>query len=349
MNINRRTSFAIGIVFAALAAMVLLPTLGTAQSNQLMLADILIALRSKKVPLNERNDIISKAVAARGITFSLTPEIEKELSDTGAAKELIDAIRQKNQIVKVAAAVPQPEVKPVPPPPDFAFYQKRGDAGLAAADYDAAIADYSKAIEMNPAWIGSYLGRAEARSQKRAWADAILDYDKVIELKPDNAVAYFKRAEALEQKGEIDLALAGYDKAFSLDPSNVAAKSASARISAEKQKVAKAAEPAVAAPAAKIPEFLQLGALSKEQAVTMAMPNFPPSISRANITGQVTVEVTIDLEGKVIAAKAVSGIAFLRANSEMAAMRSKFKPQTFNGVPVKAKGSITYNFTNGRE
>ena len=74
-----RKSLVVGISFLAFFAAALLPTAINAQSNQLMLADILIALRSKKVSLAERNDIISKAVSARGITFGLTPEIEKEL------------------------------------------------------------------------------------------------------------------------------------------------------------------------------------------------------------------------------------------------------------------------------
>src|SRR6478672_10675537 len=98
-----RKSLVAGISFLAFFAAALLPTAINAQSNQLMLADILIALRSKKVSLAERNDIISKAVTARGITFGLTPEIEKELTDTGAEKILLDAIRQKATMVKVAA------------------------------------------------------------------------------------------------------------------------------------------------------------------------------------------------------------------------------------------------------
>ena len=73
-----------------------------------------------------------------------------------------------------AAAHPDMPKESAPPPPDFAFYQKRGDAGLASSDYDAAIADYSKAIEMNPTWISSYLGRAAALTQKQAWVDGVL-------------------------------------------------------------------------------------------------------------------------------------------------------------------------------
>lgn len=350
---KRRTSITIGIAFAAFASVQMLPVSTPAQSNQLMLADILIALRSKKVPLNERNDIISKAVAVRGITFSLTPEIEKELSDTGAARELLDAIRQKAPIVKVSAAVPQPDVKPkqepVAPPPDASFYQAKAEGNLARADYDGAIADYSKAIELNPTWVGLYLGRADAYSHKQSLPEALRDYDKVLELKPDNAVAHFRRGALLEQKGDPDQAIVAYQKAFTLDPANSAAKTAADRLLLEKQKTAKAAEAAVAVtPPAKAPEFLQLGALSKDQAVNLVMPSIPATVSRANVSGQVTVDLTIDEEGRVVTAKAVNGLAFLRANSEAAALRSRFKPQTFNGIPVKSKGSITYNFTNGR-
>src|SRR5690242_289430 len=72
---------------------------------QLSLADVLIGLRSKKVELPERNKILTEAVLGRGITFSLTPEIEKELEATGADKGLVDAIRRKSMMVKTSAVM----------------------------------------------------------------------------------------------------------------------------------------------------------------------------------------------------------------------------------------------------
>src|SRR5687768_1971760 len=66
-----------------------------AQSPQLSLADLLIGLRSKKASLPERNMILTEAVRQRGVTFAMTPEIEKELETTGASPSLVDAIRQK--------------------------------------------------------------------------------------------------------------------------------------------------------------------------------------------------------------------------------------------------------------
>src|SRR5687767_8666509 len=62
-----------------------------AQGNQLSLADILIGLRSKKVSLQDRNKILADAINTRGTTFSLTPEIEKELAVTGADRSLLDS------------------------------------------------------------------------------------------------------------------------------------------------------------------------------------------------------------------------------------------------------------------
>src|SRR5215204_358231 len=93
-------------VLAMLIALAICPFLFTAtsraQGNQLSLADILIALRSKKAPLTDRNKILSDAVVNRGTTFTLTPEIEKELSVTGASPQLIDSIRNRVQIAKAS-------------------------------------------------------------------------------------------------------------------------------------------------------------------------------------------------------------------------------------------------------
>src|SRR5215813_1770035 len=88
---------------------------GQAPANaQLSLADILIALRSKKVTLPERNKILTDAVLSRGITFSLTPEIEKELEATGADKDLVDSIRKKSTMVKTSAVITPSEPKQNP-------------------------------------------------------------------------------------------------------------------------------------------------------------------------------------------------------------------------------------------
>jgi len=138
----------------------------TPPSHQLSLADVLIALRSKKAEIGEKNKILTEAVRQRGITFSLTPEIEKELDGTGAANDLIAAIREKMPApppVQTVAKMTPTEVKPVE---DFAFFRNRANGELKDGKADAAIADLEKAIALDPKDAGVRHDRALLLAQK---------------------------------------------------------------------------------------------------------------------------------------------------------------------------------------
>jgi Gram-negative bacterial TonB protein C-terminal len=58
----------------------------------------------------------------------------------------------------------------------------------------------------------------------------------------------------------------------------------------------------------------------------------------------VLVQVLIDEEGNVIAAKALEGHPLLQAVSVAAAREAKFSPTLLEGEPVKVTGVIQYNF-----
>jgi protein TonB len=60
--------------------------------------------------------------------------------------------------------------------------------------------------------------------------------------------------------------------------------------------------------------------------------------------GTVVVQVTVDENGNVISAHAVSGHPLLQAASVAAARGAKFSPTRLSGEPVKVNGVITYNF-----
>jgi hypothetical protein len=64
-------------------------------TQPLTLSDIFTALRTE-APLTTKNKLLTQGVEARGITFVLTPEIEKELRKAGANNALIEAIRKKS-------------------------------------------------------------------------------------------------------------------------------------------------------------------------------------------------------------------------------------------------------------
>jgi len=65
---------------------------------------------------------------------------------------------------------------------DHAAYAKRGKERLNSGDFDGAIADYSKAIEMNPEFVDAYAQRGVAREHKGDMQGAKADYSKSIEI-----------------------------------------------------------------------------------------------------------------------------------------------------------------------
>ncbi|HJR06297.1 MAG TPA: energy transducer TonB [Pyrinomonadaceae bacterium] len=97
-------------------------------------------------------------------------------------------------------------------------------------------------------------------------------------------------------------------------------------------------------PLVKAPVRPVSGGVLNGKALEMPKPLYPEAARRARLTGTVTVEVVIDVSGKVIGARAVSGPDMLRDAAERAARQAKFTPALLSGQPVRISGVISYNF-----
>jgi len=98
------------------------------------------------------------------------------------------------------------------------IHAKLGVSYSARGDFDQAIAQYARAIELNPGNASFLIGLGAVRLQKRDPDGAIADFDRAIELKPNEALAYNDRAVAYREKGELRRAIEDYDRAIALDP-----------------------------------------------------------------------------------------------------------------------------------
>ena len=85
-------------------------------------------------------------------------------------------------------------------------------------DYEKAIADYNKTIEINPKFSWPYLNRAIAYGRLKRWDEAIVDYGRAIELDLNYADAYNGRAWSYCQIGKFEEALIDANKALELKP-----------------------------------------------------------------------------------------------------------------------------------
>jgi tetratricopeptide (TPR) repeat protein len=81
---------------------------------------------------------------------------------------------------------------------------------------DLAIANYSKAIKINPKFAKAYNNRGIAYTLKKKYDSAIADFSKAIELDPKNGKAYNNRAIVYSYQGETEKARQDLHKAQSL-------------------------------------------------------------------------------------------------------------------------------------
>ena len=97
-------------------------------------------------------------------------------------------------------------------------YNNRGNAERAKGELDTAIADYSEALVLQTNYANAWLNRANAKSQKGDLVGAIADYDQAIKFKPDFAMAYCNCGNTKFIKGDLDGAIADYTEAIQLKP-----------------------------------------------------------------------------------------------------------------------------------
>ncbi|MBA2494178.1 MAG: TonB family protein [Acidobacteria bacterium] len=89
---------------------------------------------------------------------------------------------------------------------------------------------------------------------------------------------------------------------------------------------------------------IKSGGVVNSQAINLVKPVYSSAARAVGAKGEVKVEVTIDEEGRVISANAISGHQLLRDSAVSAAKSSRFTPTTLSNQKVKVTGIIIYNF-----
>lgn len=101
----------------------------------------------------------------------------------------------------------------------FGAMMEGGNGGSSMPQYNKAFQDFTKAIEINPAYVEAYWGRAQVRSGRKENERAIMeDYDKAVKADPGNAEVYYMRGDTYFSNGKIDSAFADYNKAIEIKP-----------------------------------------------------------------------------------------------------------------------------------
>jgi hypothetical protein len=90
-------------------------------------------------------------------------------------------------------------------PPELKKYSNiKGFANLMKGQYDRAISDFNKALEIEPKSADVYNNRGIAYGSKGQYEKAISDFDKAIEINPGLSKAWFNRGLVYYYKKEYD-------------------------------------------------------------------------------------------------------------------------------------------------
>lgn len=85
-------------------------------------------------------------------------------------------------------------------------------------DFDGAIADYTKAIELDPNYVAAYANRAIAKSAQGDHGGALEDFSTAEQIDPNSVVVLYSRAGMRFGQGDYDGAIADFSKVISLKP-----------------------------------------------------------------------------------------------------------------------------------
>jgi len=93
---------------------------------------------------------------------------------------------------------------------------KSGDKNLTARKYNEALADFNKAIELDPYSADIYNYRGMTKYYLEDFQASLIDFNKAIELQPDYAEAYNLRGIVKDELKDEKGACADWEKAFEL-------------------------------------------------------------------------------------------------------------------------------------
>jgi len=99
-----------------------------------------------------------------------------------------------------------------------ASYIASANGKFQQGDYDGAIADYTKALELNSSYISAYNGRGLAWRNNGNFDGAIADFSAAIRLKPTMPEPYLNRSVSEFMQGNFDGAIADCTKLIDMDP-----------------------------------------------------------------------------------------------------------------------------------
>lgn len=102
-------------------------------------------------------------------------------------------------------------------------YYSLGVNCLEVEEHEAAIANFNKAIQLNPKYADAYIAKGMTESRRGQHYDAVGSFNKALEIFPLHFKAIYQRGKSLLALGHLESAAADADKATTLIDDNIPA------------------------------------------------------------------------------------------------------------------------------
>lgn len=99
-------------------------------------------------------------------------------------------------------------------------YNNRGRLKYILGDYDLAIADFDKAVLLNPKNFQALMNRGTANRAKKNYDAALKDYAEAEKIEPKADLLMFEKSLLYREIGEIDSAMTSISQALNIEPKN---------------------------------------------------------------------------------------------------------------------------------
>lgn len=143
------------------------------------------------------------------------------------ARGLSYFIRQKGSTITQTTPVPSPSPTAAASgnsnSKDAQIYVQRGVVRWKKQDFDGALADLTRALQLDPKSSDAYNTRGLVKASKRDVEGSIADFNKALELNPRNASALNNLGTIRLDHGETEAAIAYFDRSLEIDPAHVMA------------------------------------------------------------------------------------------------------------------------------
>jgi tetratricopeptide (TPR) repeat protein len=156
----------------------------------------------------------AKQIWIRGVEYAAQVKFKEAKEEFEKALKVDSSYGSAKRALKVIEDVNNQKLKN-----DTAITLFKGISYGVKEQWDEAIVEFNKAIEINPTYSYAYSCRGLAYVKGKGQYDkAISDFSRAIEINPSHTIAYFNRGGAFVHIGQSDKAISDYTKAIEINP-----------------------------------------------------------------------------------------------------------------------------------